>query len=322
MTGFIMKDKALFQQTGLLPADLPPFCTAIRGTTAFGFTSNPASTIAATAAARGDARFHEHHPGRVRPAVVHGRHRRVAGNPPPPGGPPQLGAMPANRQEVPEWGRIRIIKEAFAEHRAMRVAGVVGYPPIVYLDNVPYAWSWALAALLDGNPQYRDRFRQLYNAIPQGRVNVRFYELFQSDWQELNEQWQVFIAEIEYGYDFARTADRFHPGWAVAVGRGQGESRRRPRLAEQRPVAAIRQAISPYGLGPLPGGQNHAGLVVRAGRRLDPLLPGPPAGHPPCRRPAGTIAAVARRQEPVHTAGPLVVGLGTTLSPPQSGTLF
>ena len=63
-------------------------------------------------------------------------------------------------------------------------------------------------------------------------------------------------------------------------------------------------------------------LVVRAGRRIDPLLPGPPAGHPPCRRPTGALPQSPADKGPSALLRPLVVGLGATLSPPESGTLF
>ena len=69
-----------------------------------------------------------------------------------------------------------------------------------------------LAALLDGNPGYRDRFRQLYGAIPEQTVSARFYRLFQPDWRELNDQWQVFLAGLEFNYDIPRTAIDFTPG--------------------------------------------------------------------------------------------------------------
>ena len=223
-----------------------------------------------------------------------------------------LGAMPASRQEVPEWGRIRIIKDAFAGHRAMRVDGVVGYPPIVFLDNGPYAWSWALSALLDGNPKYRGRFRQLYNAIPQGRVNERFYELFRSDWQELNEQWQVFIAEIEYGYDFARTAIDFTPGEAlppggarvkVAADRGWQNSGLRLQAGKQYRLTASGR----YQVGKTtriwwcePGGVS---IRYYQGRPLGILLA--------AVRPASSPQSPADKS-PSALLRPLVVGLGAT----------
>ena len=42
--------------------------------------------------------------------------------------------------------------------------------------------------------------------------NERFYRLFQKDWQNLCEEWQLMVTGMEYGYDVARTAIDFTPG--------------------------------------------------------------------------------------------------------------
>ena len=41
--------------------------------------------------------------------------------------------------------------------------------------------------------------------------NDRFYRLFQRDWPDLCEEWQVMVAGMEYGYDVARAAIDFRP---------------------------------------------------------------------------------------------------------------
>ena len=38
------------------------------------------------------------------------------------------------------------------------------------------------------------------------------FEIFKNDWQQLSEEWQVFIAGLEYGYDIPRTVIDFTPG--------------------------------------------------------------------------------------------------------------
>jgi hypothetical protein len=319
VTAFIMKDKARFVKTGLLPPDLPPFLHGYtrhdtlwvyeqpseyyrrhlllhEGTHSFMFTifggCGPTWYMEGIAELLGTHRLRD---GRL-----------------------TLNYMPANRDEVPEWGRIRIVKDAVAAHRPMSVAGIVGYSGAAYLKTEPYAWSWALVALLDRHPQYRDRFRQLYKAIPQRQVTEQFLKLFQPDWRELNEQWQVYIAGMEYGCDIPRTAIDFALGQAmtsqdaavkVAAAAGwQNSGLRLEAGASYRLTASGRYQVAKTTKiwWCEPGGVS---IRYYRGRPLGILL-------------AAVRPDVAADDAPSPLLQPTVVGLGATLLPPQSGTLF
>ena len=144
MTGFIMKDKARFQSTGLLPADLPHFLHGYSRNNLLWLYEQPSDYY------RRHLLLHE---------GTHGFMNTVLGGCGPPwymegmaellathrlaDGRLTLNSMPANRDEVPEWGRIRIIKDAVAAGRGVTVAGVVGLPAQEFLNNDSYAWSWA-----------------------------------------------------------------------------------------------------------------------------------------------------------------------------------
>ena len=93
-------------------------------------------------------------------------------------------------------------------------------------------------------------------------MTERFHELFQPDWRELNEQWQVFIADLEYGDDVTRTAIDFTPGARlpadgatvqVAADRGWQNSGLRLEAGTR---------VSPDRHGPFPSGPDDAALVV------------------------------------------------------------
>lgn len=123
-----------------------------------------------------------------------------------------LGVFPTRREDAPGWGRIRLVKDAVAEGRAMSIDEILNYPPEAHLQNEPYGWCWALAALLDGHPLYRDRFRELPQSLGAADFNRVVRERFAEDWHELNDQWRVFIHEIDYGYDLRRAAIDFARG--------------------------------------------------------------------------------------------------------------
>ena len=118
MTGFLMKDKARFTRTGLLPADLPPFLHGYSRNQRLWLYEQPSDYY------RRHLLLHEGTHGFMNTllggcgppwymegiAELLGTHRLEHGR-------LTLGVMPADRDEVPEWGRIRIIKKACAEHR-------------------------------------------------------------------------------------------------------------------------------------------------------------------------------------------------------------
>lgn len=122
------------------------------------------------------------------------------------GGKLTLGVMPRHRDDVPMWGRIKLIRDAVAADEAWPIARVLEVDNSRSLDVDAYAWCWALAALLDGHPQYQERFRALRSHVADPRFTERFKQTFAEDGRDLATQWQAFIAALDYGYDVPRMA--------------------------------------------------------------------------------------------------------------------
>ena len=319
ITGFLMKDKARFAAAGLLPADLPPFEHGYSRRGRLWLLEQPSDFY------RRELLLHE---------GTHCFMFALLGS----GGPPwyaegmaeylgthrwqdgrlTLGYMPRSRDESPEWGRVRIIQDAAAQHRAMRLGAVVELSSTAHRETEPYAWCWAAVTLLDRHPRYQKRFRQLIEFVGDRDFNERFYRLFEPDWQELCEEWQLMVASMEYGYDVARSAVDFAPGkllpqtgGAVTVAADRGWQNSGLRLD-----AGAKYRLSATGRYQVakttkvwwcePGGVS---IRYYKGRPLGILLAAVRPDHP---APDSTSALLR----------PTVVGLGTTLSPTQTGTLF
>ncbi len=319
-TGFLIKDKEAFRRAGLVPEAIPEFAHGFswnyelwmyeqpsayyrrhlllhEGTHSFMNTilrsCGPPWYMEGTAELLGTHRWHD---GRLK-----------------------LNYMPATRDDVPMWGRIKIVQDAFEAGRALTLQRVIEYRPGPQFRNEPYGWCWAAAAFLDGHPRYRRPFRQLRQFVVEPDFSTRFRRLIGDDWDGLADEWQVFVADLEYGYDVARAAvDDFTPGKPLAEA---GTSVR---------VAADR------------GWQNsglrlEAGVAyrVRAAGRYQvadqPQIwwcePGGVSIRYYQGRPLGMLLA-AVRPDPPDPDGPsplirpLAVGLGATLRPDHSGTLF
>lgn len=126
--------------------------------------------------------------------------------------------FPQNRDETPMWGRIKIIRDAYAASKAMHLGGVIGYDALAHRRTEPYAWCWALCAMLDRDPRYQTRFRQLPTRVTKPGFNRWFFDESDFDLSELNDQWQVFVCDLDYGYDVAKSAVTFVPGKPLPPG--------------------------------------------------------------------------------------------------------
>ena len=319
MRGFLMKDKTRFLKSGLLPGGLPDFPHGFSGSHELWIFDQPSDYY------RRHLLLHE---------GVHGFMNTVLGGCGPTwymegmaemlathdlqDGRLTLNYLPQNREEVPEWGRIRLINDAVAGNRAKSLRTVIEGPRNLQKETELYAWSWAAAAFLDRHPRYRERFRDLYKNVRRPDFNQYVFEVFKNDWQELNEEWQVFIAGLEYGYDVPRTAIDFTPGKPL------------PEKGAVVAVAADR-------------GWQNSGILLQAGVKYQLKASGryQVANKPKiwwCEpggvsiryyqgRPLGILLAAVRPDSPDEKSPsvflkPITVGLGTTITPEQSGALF
>jgi hypothetical protein len=119
-----------------------------------------------------------------------------------------LGYNPRTKEEVPYWGRVKIIKDEYAASRGMLLTDVFDYGPQAHLKNEPYGWCWGAALFLDNHPLTQKAFRKLKGAAGDRSTDFsrNFLSALEADWPAINEDWQLFIVNIDYGYDVARAA--------------------------------------------------------------------------------------------------------------------
>ncbi|HEY1603054.1 MAG TPA: hypothetical protein VGG64_25850 [Pirellulales bacterium] len=229
-----------------------------------------------------------------------------------------LDAFPADADDFVGWGRVRLVHEAIAAGRRLKMDDVLEYQADAHTELEPYGWCWAVAAFLDGHPRYRERFRQLATHVGAGNFNRQVLDRFANDWPQLDEEWQLFADRLEYGYDLQREAIDFRPGVPL------------PREGKTVRIAADR-------------GWQSSGIELEAGRtyRLRasgsyqiakgerPWLSDP--GGVTIRywegRPLGVLLA-AVHPEPFDSRSdsallsPTIIGQEATLQPTATGTLY
>jgi hypothetical protein len=172
-------------------------------------------------------------------------------------------------------------------------------------------------AFLDGHPNYRERFRKLLKYVNDDHFNRRLSEAFGDDGWKLAEEWQVFANDIAYSYDMTRTVIDFKPGRPlpaagakVHVAADQGWQNSGIRLEGSKAYRLRGSGKYQVAKGSHVWYSEPGGVSVRYyhGRPLGVLLA--------CLHPDGA----AKDTSPF--VAPLVVGLGATVHPPQSGTLY
>ncbi len=232
----------------------------------------------------------------------------------------QLAYFPRTRDEVPEWGRIKMVKEAVSQGRSMTLEAIEAYGPTAHLENEPYAWCWAAAAFLDGHPQFSARFRRLPDHVRDSLTafSAECSRLFEPDRRQLIEQWQLFVQHLDYGYDLRREAIIYDPPGRDLI--GTQEVRIRADRGWQSSGVNV-TARTPY----------HLEASGRYQVAREPAIWWCEPGGVTIRyyegRPLGMLlAAVSDLSQPLTGDSPLTrpraIGLGAEVTFEESGTLF
>lgn len=232
MTAYLMNDADRFRLAGLLPQDAPVFRNGYCAGDVIWLYEQPSAYY------RRHLLLHE---------GTHGFMMRWLGGMGPPwlmeglaelaathrvtDQEPQLFEFPDDRDQVPMWGRIRLIKDAVERDGSLSVAEVMQTRSRDFLDDTAYAWCWGLCAFLNSDPAYRTRFAELARTAAEPDFNVRLKAALTGELAQLETRWQWFVHRLDYGYDFQRAAIDLAPGdrnviksdersVAVDVGRG------------------------------------------------------------------------------------------------------
>lgn len=320
LTGYLIVDAQRFQDAGLLPDDLPPFLHGYQRGSELWLYDQPSDYYRRHLLLHeGTHAFYAWFLGAVGPpwyaegmAELLATHRWNDGK-------LRLGYFPANKEEVPHWGRVKLVKDEVTAHRGMTVAQIIRHGIQPQLRNQSYGWCWALAAFLEHHPRYQERFREFtrHVTLPETEFARQFDKQFQSDRRDLDEEWQLFAVNMEYGYDIPREAVQY------------ASERPLPPAGTQVTVAADR-------------GWQSSGLHLQANTTYKIAAKGryQIAREPDvwwCEpggvtirywkgKPLGVLLGQLRPDQTTDgltpLARPLVIGLGLTVRPEQSGTLF
>lgn len=110
-----------------------------------------------------------------------------------------------DRDEVPYWGRVKLIRKDRDANNRMTLDEVLEMPGDRFRQVGAYGWAWAACEFLDSHPQFQAVFRRLPGIASQNpdEFNRQFRKAMAEVWDDATTQWEWMIDEIEYGYDVA-----------------------------------------------------------------------------------------------------------------------
>lgn len=131
-----------------------------------------------------------------------------------------FGVMPDEAAGFVGFGRVEMIRTAVKEERVKGVAEVFGLTDDDFSRSRtdPYAWSWALCTFLDAHPRYQERFRALGQHLVGSGFSRLQRESFAVDLPVLAVEWELFVRNLEYGFDIPRSAIEFRRGEPLPAG--------------------------------------------------------------------------------------------------------
>lgn len=224
LTGYVMRDRALFRDAGLLPEDLIEFEHGRHRGYRFWMAEQRYDYY------RRHLLIHEAThcfmlilPRPTRPPLFYleGMAELFGSHQLRPDGQVEFRVMPQDPNDAVGFGRVEMIQQAVRAGRGKSLAEVLQLSAQDFTESKsdPYAWSWAVCKFLDAHPRYGPRFRELAAVGEGAEFRRRMADWLAADGDRMQAEWDLFIHTLAYGYDIPRAAIDFRGGEPLPAGR-------------------------------------------------------------------------------------------------------
>ena len=106
-----------------------------------------------------------------------------------------------DRSESVGWGRVKIIRDEYADKNAMKLDEVVAIDGALFgSENRCYAWSWAACKFFSEHTETKDAFRELASNVSNTDFSARFLAAINRQRKQIDRDWHAYLNEIDYGY--------------------------------------------------------------------------------------------------------------------------
>lgn len=113
-----------------------------------------------------------------------------------------------DRSQAPYWGRIKLLKQDREKQNTMKLEDVLNIPGPAFRELRPYAWSWAACEFFSKHPLSKQAFSDSkhFAHLEPVSFNAKFKRSISEHFDKLERDWNLFIGEIDFGYDVAAGA--------------------------------------------------------------------------------------------------------------------
>ena len=118
----------------------------------------------------------------------------------------QLQYRVTDRRQTPYWGRVRLIIDEHQAGMGLDLNEILGIPTGSFRNVRYYAWSWAGCEFFRHHPLAAEPFARLVGSTRQTpeRFTADFHRELEEHWDVLARDWELFIDEMDYGYQVQR----------------------------------------------------------------------------------------------------------------------
>ncbi|MFO0923444.1 MAG: hypothetical protein U0905_13250 [Pirellulales bacterium] len=118
----------------------------------------------------------------------------------------ELAIMPKRSEDVPYWGRVKVIKEQLQLKQAPSLDAIMKIQGSARMEVEAYAWSWAACLFFTHHPQGKEVLRAIASKKLDysDQLNKDLVEQLKADWPRIKATWEGFASELDYGYDLDR----------------------------------------------------------------------------------------------------------------------
>ena len=124
--------------------------------------------------------------------------------------------LPLRASDVEQLGRIEKIRALRASAACPGLDAVFETPGTNHRDLSAYASSWAAVAMLSQHPRHSTAFTAAERGPLDAAFNRRLEQTDGWDGSQASRDFDAFTDEIDYGYDFSRSAVEWTPGRPLA----------------------------------------------------------------------------------------------------------
>ena len=209
LVGCVMVSKERFEGAGLYTRDLPDFPNGFQKGSQFWLYDQPSDYYRRHLLLHeGTHAFMSHWLGGAGPPWYSEGMAEMLGTHQWDGTRLVMGYNPPDKTQVPYWGRVKIVRDEFAANRGMTLFDIFRYDAQAHLKNEAYGWCWASTAFLNAHPETHALFQGLRSNTADRSIEFsrKFHEALKPVWPQIAEDWQLYVINLEYGYDVARAA--------------------------------------------------------------------------------------------------------------------